>query len=256
MKKGLHISLWILLLLAVLLLPAFSAREWNKKACQDVHIRLAPGQNSSLLSVDDLRDYLLRKDTLAGSLTKDIQLEQVERLLETHPYVARAEAHLNLQNELCVDIWTEQPLLRLQNAQGKAVYLSERGRILPLRKAMPVRVAVVNGFLGEIPEAGSVLPAGANPRLDELLAFGLYLRDDPFFHLLFSQIYCHSSGEYTLIPRLGTHKVLLGKMDGDFSVKMENLRAFYTQGLPRGSWDRYTQLNLKYKNQVVCTKQH
>lgn len=254
MKKLLHISAWSVLLLGVILLPAFSAKERKHMLCEGVHIQLAPGESNSLLSVTDLEAYLLRQDSLEGKPLQEIRPDQVESLLSTHPYVARAEAHLNLQNQVAVDIWTEQPLLRIQPPQGSPVYLSERGRILPLRAGMPVRLAVANGFTGEMPETGSMLDPATHPRLNELYRLGKYLKQDPFFHLLFNQIYCQASGGYLLVPRLGRHTVQLGKMDEDFEEKMENLRAFYTQGLQRGSWDRYTQLNLTYKNQVVCTK--
>lgn len=254
MKKLLHISVWTLLLLGIILLPAFSAKERKHMLCAGVKIQLAPGESNSLLSVTDLEAYLRQQDSLTGKPLQEIKPEEVENLLKTHPYVARAEAHLNLQGQVIVDIWTEQALLRIQPPQGSPVYLSERGRILPLRAGMPVRLAVANGFTGEVPETGSMLDPDEHQRLYDLYRLGKYLQQDPFFHLLFSQIYCKASGDFLLVPRLGRHTVLLGKMDETLEEKMENLRAFYTQGLQRSSWDRYTHLNLTYKNQVVCTK--
>jgi len=36
--------------------------------------------------------------------------------------------------------------------------------------------------------------------------------------------------------------------------KFENLRSFMQIALPREGWDHYSFINLKYKNQIVCTK--
>jgi cell division protein FtsQ len=37
--------------------------------------------------------------------------------------------------------------------------------------------------------------------------------------------------------------------------KFEKLHTFYLQGLnTTGSWNKYSVINLKFKNQIVCTK--
>jgi cell division protein FtsQ len=36
-------------------------------------------------------------------------------------------------------------------------------------------------------------------------------------------------------------------------VKLENLKLFYQKALPKVGWERYSSINLKYKNQIVCT---
>ena len=59
--------------------------------------------------------------------------------------------------------------------------------------------------------------------------------------------------EIVLYPRVGDHKIILG-VAGDFKNKFEKLKVFYRQGLGKVGWDRYSMINLKYHNQVVCTK--
>ena len=39
-----------------------------------------------------------------------------------------------------------------------------------------------------------------------------------------------------------------------FRNKFEKLKVFYRYGLGKVGWDRYSMINLKYHNQVVCTK--
>jgi cell division protein FtsQ len=40
----------------------------------------------------------------------------------------------------------------------------------------------------------------------------------------------------------------------DIEIKFEKLMLFYKEGLSRVGWDKYSTINLKYKNQIVCTK--
>ena len=67
------------------------------------------------------------------------------------------------------------------------------------------------------------------------------------------QIYVNALGEYELIPRVGAHHILLGSMD-QWETKLKNLELLYDQGLSRYGWNTYQTINLKYTNQVICTK--
>ena len=39
-----------------------------------------------------------------------------------------------------------------------------------------------------------------------------------------------------------------------FEEKLANLRLFYEQAIPKMGWEKYSIINLKYRNQIVCTK--
>jgi cell division protein FtsQ len=52
---------------------------------------------------------------------------------------------------------------------------------------------------------------------------------------------------------MGQHKIVIGK-SSDLKKKITKLKAFYKHGLEEIGWDKYKILNLKYENQVVCTK--
>jgi cell division protein FtsQ len=56
-----------------------------------------------------------------------------------------------------------------------------------------------------------------------------------------------------LIPRAGDHVILLGGLDGEEAARLDNLKIFYEKGLWREGWDKYTYINIKYGNQIVCT---
>jgi cell division protein FtsQ len=52
---------------------------------------------------------------------------------------------------------------------------------------------------------------------------------------------------------VGNHQILLGSLD-DFEKKLKHLRLFYEQVIPKMGWEKYSVINLKYRNQIVCTK--
>ena len=95
-------------------------------------------------------------------------------------------------------------------------------------------------------------PAG-NYYVDNLGSMILFLEEDDFWNDWIGQIYVDSDNNVELIPRVGNHKVVLGTFD-DYQTKLENLRLFYEQAIPKVGWEKYSEINLKYKNQIVCIK--
>ena len=67
------------------------------------------------------------------------------------------------------------------------------------------------------------------------------------------QLYLNQNKEFELIPRVGNHVILFGDLDG-MESKFEKLMLFYQKGVKQIGWNRYTLINLKYKNQLVCVK--
>jgi cell division protein FtsQ len=52
---------------------------------------------------------------------------------------------------------------------------------------------------------------------------------------------------------VGNHRILLGQIEY-YRENLEKLKLFYEKGLNQMGWNQYSIINLKYKNQVVCTK--
>ena len=88
----------------------------------------------------------------------------------------------------------------------------------------------------------------------EMLSGVLKLIDkDGFLKAQITSIEFDENNELIVYPRVGEHKIILGKAQ-DLVKKFEKLKIFYRQGLEKIGWDRYSHINLKFDNQVVCTK--
>ena len=62
-----------------------------------------------------------------------------------------------------------------------------------------------------------------------------------------------AEGDFELVPRIGGQRILLG--DGtELAQRFEKLRIFYEQGIPQAGWRNYARIDLRYADQVVCTK--
>jgi cell division protein FtsQ len=66
-------------------------------------------------------------------------------------------------------------------------------------------------------------------------------------------MYIHKDHEIELIPRVGAHIIHFGDIS-DYKYKFFKLKAIYEKGFNALGWNKYEHINLKFSNQVICTK--
>ena len=87
-----------------------------------------------------------------------------------------------------------------------------------------------------------------------------YIRHHEFWNDQVQQVFVNADGDLELIPRVGNHTIILGDVtagqngEKELNEKFKKLFLFYKEGLSKQGWDKYSAINLKYKDQVVCTK--
>ena len=74
-----------------------------------------------------------------------------------------------------------------------------------------------------------------------------------FLKAQIEQVYVDKTGEFELFPRVGNHIIVFGNAE-DIDKKFERLLIFYRNGLSKTGWNKYNVINIKYENQVVCSK--
>ncbi|MFI5164728.1 MAG: cell division protein FtsQ, partial [Bacteroidia bacterium] len=89
--------------------------------------------------------------------------------------------------------------------------------------------------------------------LDDLYSMSRFILADEFWSAHVEQIYVNKNQEIELVPKVGNHKIIFGNTD-EMPEKFWKLKTFYKEGLNYTGWENYDTLNLKFKNQVVCTK--
>ena len=90
--------------------------------------------------------------------------------------------------------------------------------------------------------------------LDDIYELAKYLASDSLMSGLITQAYVNEEREIELYPAVGNQKIIFGDATG-IEDKFEKLKTFYKEGLNSiNNWNKYSTINLKYKNQVVCTK--
>jgi cell division protein FtsQ len=92
-----------------------------------------------------------------------------------------------------------------------------------------------------------------NSILKDIYQLVNYINDDDFWSAQIDQIYVDSNDEIDLIPRVGNQIVHLGSAE-NFKGKLRYLGAFYDKVLPEVGWNKYSLINLEFKDQIVCKR--
>ena len=164
----------------------------------------------------------------------------LEEFVNEHPNIKKAELYLTLDGTLSIDVKQREPLVRVFEG-NESYYLDEEMNHFALSDQYSARVLQV--YWDEITESRIAI-------LDPLIDL---IDSDKFLKAQITAIAFDENNEIVLYPRVGGHKIILGEAV-DFRNKFEKLKVFYRQGLGKVGWDRYSMINLKYHNQVVCTK--
>lgn len=261
-KKILLITSWVALTIFLVLSMSFVNNEENKQRCTKLNIEVIDSTKYLFIDKNELKQ-LIRDSSISiiGNSVSEINTLHIENILKSHSSIKGVKTYCNVKGSINVEITQRIPILRIINYSGESYYIDKDGVMMHLSDIYTARVIVVNGHINEpfaarrninLKEAenNNIIRGKA---LKEVFKLALYINNDKLWRSLFQQIYINSDGEYELIPIVGTQKIILGKID-NYKTKLHNLRAFYKKGIEKRGWNKYNKINLKYENQIVCTK--
>ena len=261
--RVLNISVLVLSVIGLFFSLAFSSRESDKVPCRDIAIEVDHTTDNFFVTEDDVMDMILSKgDSLKGSPITSIPIGVYERHISANPSVKRAEVYTKHNGVFAVKVYQREPILRVLNSEGVSFYLDVEGFIMPTSQSYTARVPVASGFISDKlfeMERHNVNTMSDSLKdsscLDELFELATFIKTHERWKSLIQQIRVESNGELTVVPTVGDHHILLGTTD-KLELKFKKLQLFYMKGLNKTGWDQYSHINLKYKDQVICTKKN
>lgn len=176
-----------------------------------------------------------------------VEIERLERVLRSEPFVRDAEVFLDAEVNVHIELTQREPVLRIIDRNGLQYYLDKEGHRLPLSGHYTPRILVATG---NIPPHVPDFLEKDNYALKDLFFLAEKILEDPFLKPMTEQIYINNSLEYTLIPKFGRQKILLGKA-ANMDEKLDNLKLYYEKALPVSGWKKYRAIDLRYKGQIV-----
>lgn len=243
MKKVLVI-IGICLIAGYLIFSVFYFEEKPKEGvCADFEVEVSNSNaDNQFIDTEDIEKYIKEKglDPI-GKQFKDINTSEIEEAVLTNQLVKKANVFITNNNAVKVSIEERKPILRVIDSNGKSYYIDNDGNKMPLSKRFTAYLPIATGSIKE--EFAKT----------DLYKFALFLHSDQFWNAQIEQIVVLANQDIKLIPRVGDHQIILGKLDG-YQERLDKLMTFYQKGLNETGWNKYSVINLKFDKQVVCTK--
>jgi cell division protein FtsQ len=253
--KGLIIiSVHLLILMGVGMAWMWSIREQRVSKSNKVQVNILRSNNENILITEqELLTHIsqiLKKDFRKVRVSS-LNLKNIESVAKSLPVIASAEVFIDANNALNVQAIQRDPLFRIVDHNGEQFYIDSEGNKIPYSKNYSARVPVVTGNIPSL--AGNTIWRKENQIFHSIFGIVKSINDDPFTKSLIEQINIDDLGQYSLVPKVGNEKIVIGKLN-NLQDKLSRLKFFYQEGLRYEGWNVYETIDLKNDNQVVCKK--
>jgi cell division protein FtsQ len=229
----------IVLIFSLLLLSINYVDSKNKiKYCVLEEINIIETKDN-FLDKDIIKDIINKNDFFIDSMSlNDFNADRLEKKLNDNPFILDAEVFSNQEGSVNVQIRQREAIVRIMT-DNKNYYLDINGFEIPVSSHYTPRVFVVTGDVDK-------------NNHKSIIDFITIIRVDAFWDSQITQLHCVNN-EFVLVPIVGEHKIHFGELN-DIQQKLNNLYNFYVNGIVLKGWQNYTDINIKYNNQIVCTR--
>ena len=158
-----------------------------------------------------------------------------------HSFVRDTQVYKDWHGALHVRVYPRHLIARFVTPDGQSQYLDDTGTWVPLCAHYTPHVPLV--YTKRLPEKAVA------PELLQLLRF---IEAHSFWRAQVAALQLLPKGEVAFTTQMGHQQVLLGQVD-DFAAKLAKLYVCYRRILSAKGWKRYRHINLKFKDQIICT---
>ena len=244
MKKIL-ILLGIVVMLGYIIyaLNSFS-KKVSENICNDVVVTVTNSNEEMKYFIDANRikeELLKNKLNPKGKKIEDINTWDIENYILSNEHAKSAKIYFTNNNNLEIKINEKKPIIRIVPNTGAGYYLDEDGKKMKLSDTYTTYVPIVTGNISD-----SIV-------LKEIYIFAQYLNNNEFWDAQIDQIIVDKDQDIKLITRVGGHLINIGSFE-NIDTKLRRLFVFYKEGLNQFGWNKYSSINLKFDNQVVCVE--
>jgi len=260
-NKVLQISIWTLVAISVVAVLGFVNKNHEAKKCENIIVNIDYETENRFVSEDDVKADIISVNDTSNKTLSDFDVLALEAKIKSNSAIKDAQIFKTIDGNVVVDVKQRRPIVRVFS-QNDSYYIDEKGFLMTTSNKYSSRVLVVSGLLKESYAkryrfnyrflADSLQP---KTMLDDVYKMAKYIDGSEFWSAQIEQVYVNKDLEMELVPKVGNHKIVFGGIEG-MESKFEKLMIFYKKGLSKTGWNEYSEINLKFKDQVVCTKKY
>lgn len=253
MKKNrrIQLALYSLIILVSWMIVGLGRASREELPCLTVQTIIRNTEQNHFLNDEIVREIIQEVQGRPAEACRmgELDIAAIERHLEGNPYVRSAEAWRKPNGTLAIELELRNPIARVMPPNGPGFYFDPEFNKIALSDQYSANTVLVRGYVTEpLEPAGEIV----NPYLQALKPLMDHLQQDEFLSSQISEIVVGPDGQLTLYPEVGDMRVIFGTAEG-FEEKFKKLKIFYEEVLNVVGWDRYQQLDLRFKDQFVAS---
>ena len=218
---------------------AFVVPSNDTKKCENIHLSVTDYDDFKFISNNDVRLQLQNSGVYpVGKLHSDIDLTEMEESLLKLSMIKSVKCYFATNGDVNVAVTQRVPVFRVME-EGRSYYIDNERKRMSTSIKFSAYVPVVTGNVN------------FEFATTNLYDFIVYLQSESRWRSAFTQIYVYPDNKVELVPRVGDFIIKMGSLDR-YEAKLKKLDKFL-KVLPKyHSWDKYSVINLEFRDQVVC----
>ncbi len=242
--------LWVLVAAGCITLLAAAVKNKETKYCNGVDIIITGVNNIFFIDKSDV--YAIIKNYGGDSTEKKslaaIDLKLIEKELKKDVWVKNAELYFDNNNILKVFVEEREPIARIFTIGGNSFYIDSSCMVLPLSAKFSARLPIVTSYVSE----NKVASKADSAVLNDIKNISIKIAADTFLMAMIEQIDILPNRNFEMTPKIGKQVIIFGDAT-DIDLKLSKLKMFYKNIMTLSGWNKYSKINLQYKNQVVAS---
>lgn len=261
MKKKIFFNILkiVFLLSWIIFVLGFSLKKKAEQKC--IEYKIIVDNIHKFVINENIEKLLIRNNiNLVGSIIDSLNFEKIEKLIETINGVKDAQLYSDFKGTIFINVKQRNPVMRIITDKNKQYYIDDEYYCLNTCTHYTANVIIINGNIND--SLFNIIFKEKDEKLfidnygysfKEIYELVNYINNHELWKYQFEQIYINDNKDLELVPRVGEHLIILGTPK-DYKYKLGKLEAMYKKGFTLTDWNKYSKINLKFSNQVICKK--
>lgn len=228
----------VVLLVLVVFLFAFSSTRNSSRKVSTPDIKFI-GEENLFITHETVSKLLIQNQQSVANKPKEIiDLNGLENALTSNPMIKEAQVFIDVEGKITAEIEQKKPIARVST--NASFYIDDTGSYMPLSSNYTARVPLVTGTVYK-------------NELANVFTIAKKVQQDDFLKKHVVEIHQNENKAIDLKFRLNDFTIQLGSLKS-LDKKINNLKVFYQKAMRDKTLESYSIVNLKFDNQVICTK--
>ena len=229
----------IVMFVVVIFLFSFTSKRSEKRKLTKCTITFVE-DNSPFVKQETVNKLLIENNQLVTSIEKeDLDLNKLEKSLNAQDMIEKSDVFVSIDGVLKAIVKQKTPIARIFE-NGNSFYIDYKGDSMSLSTNFTARVPLVSGKINK-------------NNNEDLAALFRLIYDDSFLKKNIIGIQILSNGSLKMHNRNFDYQIDFGTLT-NVEQKFKNYKAFFQKAVLDSSLYKYKKVDLRFTEQVVCTK--